>query len=864
MKKYVLLLFIFIFGNCVFATDFNVYKGNNGHTIIVKQVTSNPIVIIDTWVKTGSINENDKNNGVSHFLEHLFFKGTEKNPPGTFDKLLESKGAVTNAATSKDFTHYYIKIPSKDFDLALGLHADMLLNPQIPRNEMEQERKVVLEEIAKDKNSPRDMVYDNLNELIYKVHPYKREVLGKSKIIETITREEVLDYYYKNYSPENMVTIVIGDVNPDETAKKVKDAFNIAPRKLQKHFYPKEPPITSQRIKEVQTDSNAGYMMIGFKGTNAIHNDEYALDILASILGDGRSSRFYQHIKDKKQLANSISAANASYKDDGIFYINTNFQPENKDKLKAAIFEELKNIKVNGVTEEEVERAKNIIERDTHYSRESISNVASEMGYTIVLTNDIKNYDNYLERIKKVTPQDVKRVANKYLNENKCAISIVMPKSGIKKISDIKENVKTNHNAKLVKSAYNTDKYLLDTGATLLINKHSNNDIIAFSIKAKGGEFLEKIIGTGTLTASTMTKGTKNYSQLELSKIMEENGIEIVPSSNADYFSVNVLTTKQQLPLTLNLLDEIVNKAQFDNEQIEKARKNILNGIKSSRDVPLNKALENYKTELFTGTIYSNTQKIVEKTLPNVKRNDIIEFYNTIFYPKNLVISVNGDVDKQEIINELSTIFSKQNGKEFLYKNYENDFPTRTTKKEIVTPIKDLQTSWIILGWQTDGTVNVKDFATLQVIDAFLGTGMSSRLFRHLREDLGLAYQIGTGFSPNVLKGSFTMYIGTNPKNVTLAKDGMLKEIQTLKKEFVSEQELQDAKNQLIGKYLLALETNLDKASALSTYETTGRGFDFVNQYAKLINSVTPSDIIEVANKYFNDNYVESIVDKAK
>ena len=226
MKKYVLLLFIFIFGNCVFATDFNVYKGNNGHTIIVKQVTSNPIVIIDTWVKTGSINENDKNNGVSHFLEHLFFKGTEKNPPGTFDKLLESKGAVTNAATSKDFTHYYIKIPSKDFDLALGLHADMLLNPQIPRNEMEQERKVVLEEIAKDKNSPRDMVYDNLNELIYKVHPYKREVLGKSKIIETITREEVLDYYYKNYSPENMVTIVIGDVNPDETAKKVKYFLN--------------------------------------------------------------------------------------------------------------------------------------------------------------------------------------------------------------------------------------------------------------------------------------------------------------------------------------------------------------------------------------------------------------------------------------------------------------------------------------------------------------------------------------------------------------------------------------------------------------------------------------------------------------
>ena len=231
MKKYLVLLFLIICGSGVFAADYNVYKFSNGHTVIIKQVKSNPIVIIDTWIKTGSINENDKNNGVSHFLEHLFFKGTEKNPLGTFDKLLESKGGVTNAATSKDFTHYYIKIPSKDFDLALNLHADMLLNPAIPQAEMDRERKVVIEEIAKDKNSPNDLVYDNLNELIYKIHPYKRQVIGTKEIIENITRDEIFDYYNKHYSPENMITIIVGDVEPDQTAKKVQSAFTISPRK---------------------------------------------------------------------------------------------------------------------------------------------------------------------------------------------------------------------------------------------------------------------------------------------------------------------------------------------------------------------------------------------------------------------------------------------------------------------------------------------------------------------------------------------------------------------------------------------------------------------------------------------------------
>ena len=129
MKKLLVLLAVFICTGCAFAADFNVYKLDNGQTVVIQEVKSNPIVTIDTWIKTGSINENDENNGVSHFLEHLFFKGSTNHAPGEFDKILETKGAITNAATSKDFTHYYVTIPSKDFDLALEMHSDMLLHP---------------------------------------------------------------------------------------------------------------------------------------------------------------------------------------------------------------------------------------------------------------------------------------------------------------------------------------------------------------------------------------------------------------------------------------------------------------------------------------------------------------------------------------------------------------------------------------------------------------------------------------------------------------------------------------------------------------------------------------------------------------
>ena len=164
--------------------DIKIYERENGHKIVLAYKKGG-MVNVSSWVKTGSINEDDKNNGVSHFLEHLFFKGTKKHPTGEFDKILESKGAIVNAATSKDFTHYYITVASNFFDTAMDLHSDMLTNPQIPRKELEKERKVVLEEISKDSNTPQKMIYDNLNDMLYTNHPYKRKVIGTENIIST-------------------------------------------------------------------------------------------------------------------------------------------------------------------------------------------------------------------------------------------------------------------------------------------------------------------------------------------------------------------------------------------------------------------------------------------------------------------------------------------------------------------------------------------------------------------------------------------------------------------------------------------------------------------------------------------------------
>ena len=855
MKKFLLLLILVFLSNSCFAQEIFTYKLENGQTVVIEQVKNNPIVTIDTWIKTGSINEDDSNSGISHFLEHLFFKGTENHPTGDFDKILESKGAITNAATSKDFTHYYITISSKYLDEALALHADMLLHPQIPRKEMEKERKVVLEEIAKDANTPSSICYDNLNTLMYTTHPYKRKVIGSAKVVENATRENVLDYYKKYYTPSNMTTLVIGDVEPENVLKLIKENFNTPAKKTILPTYKKEKFLTSQKRNISYMPTQAGYMMIGFRSADISSNDTYALDVLSTILGDGQSSKLYQVVKEQKQLVNSISAYNSTMRDDGLFVINSTFIPQNSQKVENAIFTEINKIKEFGISDEDLKIAKKIIESDTYYSRESVSNIAKELGYIITLTGSIDYYNDYLNKISKVTAADVKRVANKYLLKNNCAVSLVLPEN--QNIS-IEKNKSNNHKAELISSNSSTKKLKLDNNATLLLTDNKYNDIVAITVLAKGGNFLEPQRGTSRLFADLLMKGTKKYSAIELAKALEENGINVDISPASDTFNITLLTTKNQVKTALEILDDMLNNSTFDDIEIEKDRTILLNKIKQNRDNPLNLAIDGYKSHIYKDSVYSTSYTLLEKSLPHVTRDNIKTYQSRILNPENIIISVNGNVDDTMIINAFSNMFTNTKQPKFDYSKY--SIPKLTSKTEVIKKANDQKTAWVILGWQTNGLKDIKEYATLNVINTILGSGMSSRLFKSIREQEGLAYQVGSSYNPNVLAGSFNVYVGTNPKTLDRAKQKMLVEMEKFKTQFVSGKELRDAKDRLLGEFVIQLETNSDKATTLGWFEASDRGYKFIDEYTNLINSVTASDIIEVANKYFNGNYTTSIV----
>ena len=451
-------------------------------------------------------------------------------------------------------------------------------------------------------------------------------------------------------------------------------------------------------------------------------------------------------------------------------------------------------------------------------------------------------------------------MANKYLGKNKSAVSVVLPAQCEANQKSNEVEIAATTPAKLVSENKTTQKYALSNNATMLITPNEANDIIAISIYAKGGTLVEKTPGIAQITSGVLLKGTKNYSSLELAQVLEDNGIKILPSVKSDAFIINVLTTKNEYEKTLNLINEVLNNATLDDYEIEKVKNNAIQAIKRSKDEPLNIAVDGYKSLIFENSPYSVSNDILEKSIPTITQADVSEYYNSIFAPDNMVISINGNVDKEKTLETFSKILKSKKAEKFVYENYANKIPYNQSPKSICKQIKDLKTDWILLGWQTSGVTDLKDYAALDIINTILGTGMDSRLFKNMRDKEGLAYQIGSEFAPNVLRGAFVTYIGTNPENLECAKQKMLEEVFRFKTEFVGTKELEDAKDKLIGHYIIAQETNLDKAATIGWFETSGRGYEFNDKYKELINSITESDIIEVANKYFNNNYVMSVV----
>lgn len=427
--------------------DVEIYERENGHKIVLAY-KEGEMANVSTWVKTGSINEDDNNNGISHFLEHLMFKGTHKHKAGDFDRILEAKGAIVNAATWKDYTFYYVTLPKgencKDLKLAIELHADMMLDPILPEEEIgspfdlndttvtdKRERHVVIEEIRMRKDQNWTKIYNACNYNMYTKHPYKRDVIGTPEIISRVTRDEIMNYYQTFYSPENMTTIIVGDFDKEKILKKVEQEFDFKGRKnAPKRTNEIDNPTNEKKIIENHAHVNTTYFMYGWLGPLAKDiKGTICLDIISIILGDGTSSRLYQNLieKRKEPIFNAINSEHYQFKDGNNFFVQANCKPDKKQEAIELVELELSNLINNPITDNEIQKAKKKIKSRFAYSAETVSEIGETIGYYMTVCNNLALIEEYLKDLADITIEDLNNTIRKYLSINNSVLSILVP-----------------------------------------------------------------------------------------------------------------------------------------------------------------------------------------------------------------------------------------------------------------------------------------------------------------------------------------------------------------------------------------------------------------------------------------------------
>ncbi len=424
----------------------------NGYTLIFVPKHGD-VFNISTWVKTGSIHEDDRINGISHFLEHLMFKGTERFKPGEFDRIMESMGAVINAATWKDFTFYYVTGPQgedgRNFDTALDMHADMMTCSTIPDEEIgpqynpddpdyageKRERSVVIEEIGMREDQPWTKVYNSLNRMMYpEGHPYRRDVIGTRQIIGHIPRETIVDYYKKWYAPRNFTTIVVGDFKQDDLEAKVLEAFRFNGAKAAEPVN-EGPAITAngQRYEEITGQYATSFFITGFHGPSPRDFlENIAMDIISYALGEGRSSRLVQELTEKPAVPvfNFVGTGQSSFKLGNVFFIQGNFSLNDpKAAMKQVEAEVEKMLTSQPITEEEFQRAVKKLKVAFAETSETSSGIADAIGESMTVVNDLDYYLKYPDVLAGLDVETVNAVARKYLSLDKSYTTVLVPES---------------------------------------------------------------------------------------------------------------------------------------------------------------------------------------------------------------------------------------------------------------------------------------------------------------------------------------------------------------------------------------------------------------------------------------------------
>ncbi|MBL7158704.1 MAG: insulinase family protein [Candidatus Omnitrophica bacterium] len=815
---------------------------DNGLTVVALRESGQPLVTIRLMLAAGLSSEGEYlGTGISHFIEHMAFQGTVKRSSGAVEKEVKSYGGTINASTSLDSVSVYITIPKEHFRKALELVSDIVFNPSYPAKEAQIEKEVILKEIRMQNDDPSWVVMSALWENAFLDHPYQYPIIGYTELFKNITREDLVLYHGRRYFPQNMIVAIAGDVDPKEALDEARSIFG---KHARKRAYESVVPVEQAQItpREIinYKDINLGYLAMGFHAVSFSHDDMFALDVLSTILGSGDGSVLNTKIVKEKRLLHAVSAYNYTPKFPGLFIIYGIGDPGKINAAKETMLKTIESVKSEGVSDEELSRARNLAKTAYINSMETTGGLSRAMAQGEFFAGDASFFRKYLDYLDRVDNESIKTVARKYLVESNLTVSHLFPLSFVSPEAANKNEKESTHRARLE---------TLPNGIRVILKEDSKLPKIALVAVLPGGLRAENVTtnGISNLTARMLLKGTSQRSEAEIAPMIESLGGVIQSFSGLNTFGVSAEFLKEDSVLALDIVSDILKNAAFPREELVKEKEKIYAAIKAENDDIYDTAFLKTRTGLFGDYPYGLRAIGEEESVKSLTRENLAAFYKKYCISDHMVIALVGDFRAEKMLHDISELF-RDMPRGAVALNVK-PLPTLTGEKEIIQTMKRAQ-SLAVIGMRGT-TLKNSDRYALALLCSVL-SGENGRLYESARNRLGLSYTQGAFSVPGVDTGYILAYIATNEKNISIAKEVLLSEFEKIRKGKISANEIKLSKNSLLGRHLMSMERFASLAYIMALDEFYEIGYDNYMQYPSIIKAITDDEALSAARKYLD------------
>ena len=810
----------------------------NGLTIIVQEDHSAPVASVQALCSTGSIYEDQHMGaGLSHILEHMLFKGTKTRSSNEIAQRIQDVGGYINA-----YTVFWIDVPKDGVATALDVLADAMMNSTLPPEEYQKEQEVIRREFAMGMDDPDRMAGLLLFATAYERHPYRFPVIGELEIYNQLTQEQVMQYYKTRYVPNNLTFIVAGDVDPEKVHQQLADFFKAYPEKsLKPIFIPEEPPQLGRREVHNEFATELTRLSLAWHIPEVTHPDVPALDLLSTILGDGRSSRLYRRVREEAGLAFAVSAFSYTPGDPGLLGVDATVDPKKREAAQHLILQIIGEVKQAGVTMDELMKAKKISLSHHLDALATMRGQASDIGGNWLLTRNLNFSRDYLAAVQKVTLDDIRRAAGKYLVDANLTVVSLNPKGSL---------VAKGEGAQPVKAG-EVQKFELSNGLRILVREDARLPLISMTAVFRSGLLAEtpQTNGITRLTAKVLLKGTKTRTAEQIANQIEAVGGSIGSDAGNNSCSFSVHITKPDLKLGVDLLSDVLLNATMPEQAVAREKEVQLAGLKEEDEQPSTVARNILRAALFGQHPYALRVIGSPDSVPRLTQKNLLDFRDRYLVAKNGVISVFGDVKAAEVKQVLEQTLHAMKPGVLALTDAHPAAPLRQMAN--VESQKEKAQGVIMVGYRGVDIFS-KDRRALELIDE-ASSDLGSRFFIRIREQMGLAYYVGATQMQGLVPGLFAFYLGTDPQKIEPVKTALLEEIRKLASDGLTSEELMRAKKKLIGQQQIANQSNDTFGYQCALDELNGLGFNHYKSLEHDVEAVTLDDIKRVAGKYFRE-----------